>query len=56
MPAEMDFIFLPDYHTGDWNSGTAPENTAKDSVLALELKNFYVDRYAGRPLHSVCTM
>lgn len=56
MPAEKDFIFLPDYHSDDWNSETAPENTIKGSVLASELKNVCVGRFAGGPLHSGCAM
>lgn len=56
MPAEMDFIFLQDYPTGNWNSETAPENITKGSVLVSELKNISVDRYTGKPLHSGCAM
>lgn len=41
MPAEMDFIFLPDYHAGGWNSETIPEHTTKGSVLASEWKIVY---------------
>lgn len=54
LPAERDFIFLPDYHTGNWNSETSPENTTKGSVSASVLKNVYVDRYAERLLCSDC--